>query len=106
MDVAIPCGLILNELITNSLKHAFPADRAGEIYIGLHRGEDDQCVLRVADSGVGIPPGLDAQNVRSLGLRIVRALTGQLNGEFQIRRANPGTEAWLSFSVKDALGRA
>ena len=106
VDVAIPCGLILNELITNSLKHAFPADRAGEIYIGLHRGEDDQCVLRVADSGVGIPPGLDAQNVRSLGLRIVRALTGQLNGEFQIRRANPGTEAWLSFSVKDALGRA
>ena len=106
VDVAIPCGLILNELITNSLKHAFPADRAGEIYIGLHRGEDDQCVLRVADSGVGIPPGLDAQNVRSLGLRIVRALTGQLNGEFQIRGANPGTEAWLSFSVKDALRRA
>jgi len=106
VDVAIPCGLILHELITNGLKHAFPADRAGEIYVGLHREEEDQCVLRVADSGVGIPPELDVQNVRSLGLRIVRALTGQLNGEFQIRRADPGTEARLSFSVKDALKRA
>jgi PAS domain S-box-containing protein len=101
VEVAIPCGLILNELITNCLKHAFPKGRVGEIYFGLLQ-DGSHHVLRVADNGVGIPSDLDTLKARSLGLRLVRLLTGQLGGQFEIRQKNPGTEAQLSFSVKEA----
>jgi PAS domain S-box-containing protein len=102
VEMAIPCGLILNELISNSLKHAFPEDRVGEVYLGLHREEGGRCVLSVADNGVGIPTDLDIPKARSLGLRLIRSLTGQLGGQFEIWRTNPGTKAELSFSVEDA----
>jgi PAS domain S-box-containing protein len=99
VGVAIPCGLILNELVTNSLKHAFPAPRAGEVRVGLHRGADGRCVVTVADDGVGIPSENDL-DTGSLGMFLVRSLVQQLHGEFEIRRADPGTEARLSFSLK------
>jgi two-component sensor histidine kinase len=98
VELAIPCGLILNELVTNSLKHAFPERRRGELYIGLHQ-ENGRCVLRVADSGVGIPEDLDARKTHSVGLRLVRSLTKQLEGEFSIRRMSPGTVAELCFAI-------
>jgi two-component sensor histidine kinase len=102
VEIAIPCGLILNELITNCLKHAFPSGRAGEIRFSLRQGTNGRRILRVADNGVGIPPDLDIQKARSLGLRLIRLLTDQLGGEFEIRQTHPGTEAELSFSVNDA----
>ena len=61
-------------------------------------------VLRVADNGVGIPSDLDIQRTQSLGLRLIRLLTGQLGGQFEIRRTDAGTEAELSFSIKDLPG--
>jgi len=74
IDVAIPCSLILNELISNALKHAFPADRAGEIYIQLRQTEQDGFELVVADDGVGVPAGFDLYQQPTLGLQIILGL--------------------------------
>lgn len=79
LNQAIPCGLILNELLANCLKHAFPDTRPGEILVALGC-QDDRITLRVADNGVGLPPGLDWRKTQSLGLRIVNILARQLMG--------------------------
>ena len=105
IDRAVPCGLILNELISNSFKHAFPPawDRSDgrdkEIRIGLSQGEDHQITLTVADNGVGLPPDLDAFSTQSLGLQLVNVLVEQLDAtlrmnsqggaQFEIRLALP-----------------
>ena len=80
---AIPCGLILNELVTNALKYAFPAGRQGEIRVVLTCGENDVVKLTVADDGVGLPPGFVFANSSSLGLRIVHILSRQLGGTIE-----------------------
>jgi PAS domain S-box-containing protein len=82
---AIPCGLIVNELLTNSLKHAFSDKESGEVQVTLH-GENGQCTLTVADNGVGLPPGLNIDNTPSLGLRLVSVLANQLQGELRVHR--------------------
>ena len=99
LDTAVPLALVVNELVTNSLKHAFPDTRTGEICVAL-RLVNGCFVLRVTDTGVGVPPDLDAATTRTLGLRLVRSLSGQLGGEFRIQRANPGSEAILSFPAE------
>lgn len=99
VDRAIPCGLILNELVTNCLKHAFPEGRSGTISISLKSIEPDRCLLVVADDGAGLPPGFDEGAGRSLGLRLMRSLTGQVEGCFEFRRTEPGTEARLTFRI-------
>jgi PAS domain S-box-containing protein len=89
IDTAIPCGLILNELVSNALKHAFPNKRSGEITIGLHtRGK--HVVLTVSDDGIGLPPDLDFRNAESLGLQLVITLVKQLEGTIELDR-NEGT---------------
>ncbi len=98
VDDAIPCGLILNELITNCLKHAFPVNGSGEILLAMAREETGAYVLTVADSGSGIAPDLDTSGTTSLGLRLVRLLTGQLGGEFEIGPTHPGTRAQVRFN--------
>jgi two-component sensor histidine kinase/FixJ family two-component response regulator len=80
IDQAIPCGLILNELVTNSLKYGFPEIRSGEIAVELHCIDENRVRLRVADNGAGFPPDFDWRKSESLGLRIVNILTAQLNG--------------------------
>src|SRR5205085_2780051 len=80
IDTAVPCGLIINELASNSLKYAFPADARGEINISFVR-DDAGYVLRVSDTGVGLPEGFDPERGKSLGMKLVRMLTGQLVGE-------------------------
>ena len=79
IDKAIPCGLIINELVSNSLKYAFPDGRKGEIRIGLEHS-DNVYTLKVGDNGAGLPPGLDFRNTTSLGLQLVNTLVGQLEG--------------------------
>jgi two-component sensor histidine kinase len=83
LDTAIPCGLIINELVSNALKHAFPEDREGEIYVGLHL-EDDQTVLTVSDDGIGLPVALDFLDTESLGLQLVVTLVKQLEGSIEL----------------------
>lgn len=97
IDSAIPCGLIINELVTNSLKHAFPGDRKGEIKVILHLTLDNMIELVVSDNGIGIPENLDIKNVKSLGLHLVTMLAeDQLNGSMDINR-NIGTEFTIKF---------
>ena len=74
IDRAIPCGLIINELVSNAMKHAFPNGRSGEIAIRLHADESDWITLTVAHDGVGAPPGLDLSKTESLGLQLVSLL--------------------------------
>jgi PAS domain S-box-containing protein len=80
LSQAIPCGLILNELVSNCLKYAFPDERPGELLVALRCSADDRVTMRVADNGIGLPPGLDWRKSQSLGLRIVNILARQLMG--------------------------
>jgi PAS domain S-box-containing protein len=84
VDAAIPCGLIINELVANSLKHAFIGGRSGEISITLRAEGEDRLTLIVADNGSGLPASLDLLNTSSLGLQLVNTLTRQLGGEIEI----------------------
>jgi two-component sensor histidine kinase len=85
MDTAIPCGLILNELVSNALKHAFPAGRQGEIRVTLHMAEAGQVALLVSDNGIGFSPALDFHHIQSLGLQLVTTLTEQLQGTIELQ---------------------
>ncbi len=98
IDTAIPCGLIINELISNSLKYAFPEDRKGEIKVAICMNDIGRVEMTVSDNGVGIPENLDFRNTDSLGLLLVNALTGQLQGEIELNRNN-GTEFRIVFSI-------
>jgi two-component sensor histidine kinase len=96
LNQAIPCGLILNELLTNSLKHAFPNQRRGEILVKLSWAEDQPVKLTVADDGVGLPAEFDWKESQSLGLRIMNILGRQLDGAIQ-RKTGGGTMFSLEF---------
>ncbi|KAB8316427.1 PAS domain S-box protein [Tolypothrix campylonemoides VB511288] len=96
LDTAIPCGLLINELVSNSLKYAFPNDKSGEIIIRLVLETDNRITLTVGDSGIGIPETLDWQNTSSLGLRIVHNLTKQLKGNILLER-DRGTTFHITF---------
>lgn len=95
MDTAIPCGLIINELVSNSLKYAFPDGRCGTIGIQM-REEGEHIRVEVSDDGVGLPEGVDFASTRSLGLRLVRTLAGQLDAALE-RGNGPGTRTTLRF---------
>ena len=95
---AVPCGLILNELISNSLKHAFRGRSQGEVRIVLHRSPDGTVCLCVSDDGVGLPPELDWRQSESLGLRLVQMLTRQLNATME-QNCDNGTEFQLTFKL-------
>jgi two-component sensor histidine kinase len=96
-DLAVPCGLILNELMSNALKHAFPNGASGEVKVRLRSGSDGRCALCVEDTGVGIPPDLEVHTSKSLGLRLVRSLTQQIRGTFELVKIDTGTRS--SFAV-------
>ncbi|KAA0593264.1 PAS domain S-box-containing protein [Azospirillum lipoferum] len=89
INTAIPCGLIMNELISNALKHAFPDDRRGVITIRLSRDTPSEVSLRVSDDGVGLPPALDPAKTETLGLQLVNLLTQQLSGALTIQPGHP-----------------
>jgi two-component sensor histidine kinase len=101
IDMAVPCGLILNELISNVFKHGFPSGVGGEIKLTLLNGPEGRCSLRVEDNGVGIPADLDLNTGKALGLRLVRSLTRQIRGSFELVKIDPGTSACLQFTVDD-----
>ena len=82
IDQAIPCGLLVNELVSNAFKHAFPGGRAGQLWVCLKSLADGQgWLLRVADDGVGLPPDLDLGQLSSLGLKLVSDLSRQLSAK-------------------------
>ena len=87
-DTLIPCGLIINELVTNSLKHAFKDARKGEISIEIREGERGMFTLVVQDDGIGIPEDINGPDDGSLGFKIVYALADQLDGNIEIDRTS------------------
>ncbi|MGO9388090.1 MAG: histidine kinase dimerization/phosphoacceptor domain -containing protein [Methanobacterium sp.] len=96
VDTAIPLGLIVNELLSNSLKHGFPDARSGDIKIKFHRYHD-KLQLIVKDDGIGLSGKIDYKNTDSLGLQLVNLLTGQIDGELEVNM-NGGTEFIISFT--------
>jgi PAS domain S-box-containing protein len=84
VDTAIPCGLIINELISNSLKHAFPGGKGGSINITLRPAGPERLKLCVSDDGVGLPPDFDVRQTASLGLQLVNTLAHQLGGAVEV----------------------
>lgn len=117
MDNAVPLGIIVNELVSNSLKHAFSEKDKGEISIKLCRENIGECrnnikeskneecksasfILTVSDNGVGIPENLDFENLDSLGFQLIFSLVEQLDGKIELKRNN-GTEITITFAVAE-----
>jgi PAS domain S-box-containing protein len=110
MDASVPLGIIINELVSNCLKHAFSGMDRGEIQIKLNREENGECktegckstsyVLSVSDNGIGIPEDLDIEDLDSLGLQLVTTLVDQLDGELELKRNN-GTEFTIKYTVTE-----
>jgi two-component sensor histidine kinase len=95
VNTAIPCGLIINELITNSLKHAFPDDNNGLINIELFKRDEDY-ELNVYDTGVGFPDDINFENTESLGLQLVNNLVKQVDGTIGLE-SKDGTKYNITF---------
>jgi PAS domain S-box-containing protein len=98
VDIAVPCGLIINELVSNSLKYGFPNGRAGVIRIELRRQPESRTMLTVADDGVGIPEEVGFWNTHTLGLRLVGTLVKQLEGSVEVDRSG-GTSVRVTFQL-------
>jgi PAS domain S-box-containing protein len=99
IDKAIPCGLILNELISNALKHAFPGDRQGKLQILINETKNTEIEIVVRDNGVGLPDDVDIHQPRSVGLHLVNGLVrNQLSGQMEVRR-DAGTEILFKFPL-------
>ena len=100
LDSAVPCGLILNELMSNCLKHAFPLGHSGTVHVGFHAAGDQLCLV-VRDDGIGMPADVDLERTNSLGWRLIRALVQQLGGFVQCHTAG-GTVVELRFARQNA----
>jgi PAS domain S-box-containing protein len=96
IDTAIPVGLLLNELVSNSLKYAFPSGQAGTISIDFRSNKPDEYALVFRDDGIGMPKDFDFEKSPSLGLRLVKILTHQIGGELLFSRSR-GTEFIITF---------
>ncbi|MCR4438178.1 MAG: PAS domain S-box protein [bacterium] len=96
IDSGISCGLIVNELVSNALKHAFPDGRKGKVTVGLERANGSY-VLKVSDDGVGFPAHVDFRNTESLGLQLVNTLTDQLEGTIELSANGGGTTFTICF---------
>ena len=100
VNEAVPCGLMLNELFTNSLKHAFIGRETGEVAVSLQSGGRGKVVLSVKDDGIGLPREMDIKKVRSLGLRLVQMLARQLHASVEAQNHN-GTTFTITFEVSE-----
>jgi two-component sensor histidine kinase len=119
MDIAVPLGLIVNEIVSNSLKYAFSGRDHGSIQIKLHREKDrgsagksldtnetyqkeeiSRFILTVSDNGIGLPENFRIEDSRSLGLQLITILIDQLEGKLELKREN-GTEFIIEFAVPE-----
>jgi two-component sensor histidine kinase len=104
IDTAIPCGLIVNELVTNSLKYAFPENQPGSIKLTCRQPHVGKYILIISDDGIGLPDGFDISQAPSLGYKLVTNLTTQLEGRLELLR-DRGTTCRISFERRnDAKG--
>ncbi len=100
VETAIPLGLIVNELVSNAIKHAFPDDRQGQISIDFHRTEQHQALLTVSDNGSGFDGAFDGLQSKSLGQQLVSDLTHQLDGTLEIR-SDEGTQFTIRLPLSE-----
>jgi two-component sensor histidine kinase len=100
LEVAVPCGLILNELVSNAFKHAFPNGRRGTIRVEVRAPRQGLVALTVADDGVGLPPDFDLDTEHSLGMRLIRSLVRQVRGSL-VWAGGPGAEARLTLGIEE-----
>ncbi len=98
IDRAIPCGLIINELVSNALKYAFPNKAEGRIYLFLYCDKAKYCRLIVRDNGVGLPSNFSFKHLNSLGLNLVKILTEQIDGKLKLKYRK-GTEFCIEFPL-------
>jgi PAS domain S-box-containing protein len=96
IDKAIPCGLIINELVSNSLKYAFPIGNSGRVFVGLSAADDSTLSLVVSDNGVGLPEHINFRATESLGLQLVASLADQLGATVEVKRVG-GTGYGIRF---------
>ncbi|HTX61005.1 MAG TPA: histidine kinase dimerization/phosphoacceptor domain -containing protein, partial [Methanobacterium sp.] len=96
IETAVPCGLIISEIVSNALKYAFPEGKKGNLSIEFHGDKNKELELVIADDGVGLPEDMDFKNTDSLGLRLVSSLVGQLDGTINLDR-NQGTRFIIKF---------
>jgi two-component sensor histidine kinase len=101
IEMALPCGLIVNQLLTNAVKHAFP-NGAGNVWVEFSL-ENDHLLLSVRDDGVGLPCDVDVERARTLGLRLVQSLVGQINGRMHVSRTDEGTTFMIHFAQPPGL---
>jgi PAS domain S-box-containing protein len=101
VDVAMPCGLLVNELVTNALKHAFPDGRPGTVRIALRSVGEHEVELAVADDGVGLPAEIEPRTAQSLGLELVATFAHQLGGELAVTRGS-GTRFAVRFPIEQS----
>ncbi|MGB3402997.1 MAG: histidine kinase dimerization/phosphoacceptor domain -containing protein [Microcoleaceae cyanobacterium] len=98
IETANPCGLIINELVSNAFKHAFKGKATGKIKVSLTQNEINQIELQIEDNGIGFPKNIDFQQVNSLGLELVNTLTQQLQGTLELDCRGEGTLFKLTFT--------
>jgi two-component system, cell cycle sensor histidine kinase and response regulator CckA len=90
LETALPCGLIVNELVSNALKHGFPGDLSGKVIIGLELVEEGKLALSVRDEGIGLPPDFNTASTATLGMRLVTGLVSQLDGQLKVETPRGG----------------
>lgn len=95
IDTAIPLGLLINEILTNSFKHAFQGKQQGKVYVRIKPYEANTLEISVGDDGIGIPDSLASSTPESLGFSLIQSLTEQLEGEITFQTGNNGTHYTL-----------
>jgi PAS domain S-box-containing protein len=100
ITTAIPCGLIINELVTNALKHAFPRQQKGTITVSMTPSNTDSLILTVSDTGIGFPDRIDFRNTTTLGMQLVISLVEQLKGTITVDRSE-GTRFRIEFRTQE-----
>jgi two-component sensor histidine kinase len=102
VEIAMPCGIIVNELLTNVFKHATPEARGVRVTVSLGRGPDDEYVLSVRDNGKGLPEGFDSKANETFGFKIVNAFVDQIDGRLEFLSGTDGTEFRVSFRLPES----
>ena len=97
MDTAMPCGLLITEIVSNSLKYGFPHHREGEIIIDFKKIPEKKVLMTISDNGIGLPAGFEIEKSDSLGMQLIIALTSQLDGEL-IFSGDRGTKFSITFT--------
>jgi PAS domain S-box-containing protein len=103
METAISCGLIINELVTNSIKHAFQQGVQGEVIIDMKYNDESKFILSVKDNGIGLPDNISVEAPRTLGITLIQSLTRQIDAKLETMK-NKGTEFKITFSILENKG--